>query len=256
MCVGLSQYSPLQPFSNGYISIYSFSFLSLFLFFLGFFSFWLFWFLGFSFNSCIGSFNFLEDLLESIELINGSESSAELFQNRLIVREIVATPNPRFIVGFECNKLAKRILRWNIEISNNLVSFILSHQDTHSLGFLVLQELQITSTSFLELVVSPSVELSSELIENIFVFFTSDDTHLREFLDWLEVTSAFSLRVVVLVNLLFVVSCVSHDNDLVSFVLLVLLLLKIYFLFMFSLIYLWFSTAAPVFKYSSRYAQN
>ena len=249
--IHLSIYPSLEPFSNLYVSICSFSFLSLFLFFLGLFSFWFFWFLGFSFDSSISSFNFLEDFLESIELINGGESSAELFQNRLIVREIVATPNPRFIVGFECNKLAKRILRRHIEISNNLVGFVLSHQDTHSLGFLVLQELQITSTSFLELGVSPSVELSSEFIEDFFVFFTSDDTHLRKFLYWLEITTAFSFRVVVLVDLLFVFSCVSHDDDLVSFV----LLLLIYF-FIFSLIYLWFSTAALVFKYSSRYAQN
>lgn len=151
-------------------------------------------------ESLVGSSSIIDDGLESVEFVDGSESSAELFNCSFAVGEIVAAPHPGLFVGLESDELAKRVLSGNDEVSDDLVCLVLSHEDTNAASFLVLEELEVTSATLLEFSLSPSVELGSELFNHVFLFFASHNSHLLQFLHGLEVGCALSLGVEVLID--------------------------------------------------------
>lgn len=152
-------------------------------------------------ESLVSNTGSVDDGLESVEFFSSCESSAESLEDELAVGEVVAAPDPRLIVGLERNELAERILRGYVEVSNDLEGLVLAHKDSSATGVLVLEELQVSGTTFLELFIAPSVEFRAELLHDFFLLLAGDNLHLIEHLDWLEVASTLRLRIVVLVNI-------------------------------------------------------
>jgi hypothetical protein len=100
------------------------------------------------------------------------ESSSQFLKLALFIGEVIARPDVGLIVVLHGYQVAKRGLLED-EVGNWLHGLLLSHDYSDLLRLLVSQELDVSSTAFLPLLISESVELAALLEDALFSLFTS-----------------------------------------------------------------------------------
>ena len=126
---------------------------SLFLLGLWFFNF-IFWslfffFFGFKFSKNLGIVftSFFEFFFEFFVVFFWSEFGTELFSFWLLIWNIISSPSPCVVAGFELFKFAENVLGLKEMIDDNLVSFFGSDEYSDKIVLFVFEEFQLTNTS-------------------------------------------------------------------------------------------------------------
>lgn len=123
---------------------------SLFLLGLWFFSFifWsLFFCLEFSKNLSVVFTSFLELFFELFVVFFWSEFGTELLSFWLLIWNIISSPSPCVVAGFELFEFAEDVLSLKEMVDDNLVSFFSSDEYSDEIVLFVFKEFQLTNAS-------------------------------------------------------------------------------------------------------------